>query len=82
MAVNCHGQAVLVRRAAILGGGLAAAVTILSIAAWPWIGARLFDNDSGLYLAMLLATCALVPVHVTRGRSPAAGVSRAMERNW
>ena len=73
VAVNGHGQAVLVRRAAALGSGLAASVTILSVAAWPWIGARLFDNDSGLFLAMLLATCALVPVHVSRGLFAGSG---------
>jgi len=55
------------------------------VLAWPWLGARLFDHDAGLFVALVLATCALVPVHVTRGvlagtgRFPRYGAQLALD---
>ncbi|PRZ44373.1 O-antigen/teichoic acid export membrane protein [Antricoccus suffuscus] len=61
------------RRIITLGGLLLAAVVVLSAAAWPLIGTRIFNGDLPLFITTLAATACLWPVHTSRGMLAGSG---------
>lgn len=61
------------RRIITLGGLLLAAVIVLSAAAWPLIGVRIFNSDLPLFITTLAATACLWPVHTSRGMLAGSG---------
>lgn len=57
----------LVRRAAVLGGFLAAAVAIASLIAWKPLVDHLFHGQELLFLGLILALASYYGAHITRG---------------
>lgn len=55
------------RRLIRLGGLLTGGFVLLALAAWPLIGASLFNSDGWLFAATIAATVCLWPVHSSRG---------------